>query len=261
MPGKYHVFIDESGTASPTNYKDSPVFTLSAFVTNERGRERLNDNLGRLKQKYFGRRSYYLHAKDVRWWLQQRNKSLTDFSKELTTVMNSIYFFLLFSCVDKEKAFRKGWGKEAIYKKSYTVLVSNMLKFFVARNIKGNIVAEASNIEQDMYLYNSFFHFIANGIDRLSITPDIAKNHLTSLSFVTKLNNDVEEQMADMYGMYGKIRLQIDKKERDEASLDPLEYAVYKTAGKKLFNGGANCNDHKRNKLYKEINSFIKLPK
>lgn len=96
-------------------------------------------------------------------------------------------------------------------------------------------IAEASNSNQDIHLYNAFFHLIRGGISRLNIDHKIAKKYFTSLNFVTKVNNDSGTQLADLFGIYGRTELEIRKGKKKIEKLDCLESMIYKLAKKKLL--------------------------
>ncbi|HSW90256.1 MAG TPA: DUF3800 domain-containing protein [Patescibacteria group bacterium] len=233
----YNIFIDESGTASPNSYQSSPYFTLAGVLINDLHGGKLKKELDELKLKYFGKKSYILHANEVKYHLKKRGKRLEDFSKDLDKLLNKCYFSLLFVTVDKKKAYSLGLDAVYVYRQTYTILLSNMLKFLSAKQMKGQIFAEASNSGQDLHLYNAFFHLIRRGIDRLAITHDQAREHLTCLSFVTKPNNDAEEQISDLFGFFGRLKMEIDRKVSKIDDLDPFEKVIYFQAQKDYSQG------------------------
>lgn len=177
---------------------------------------------------------------------------------DLKKILNSHNFFILSTLVDKEKAYRLGWAKSAILNKSYRILFSNLLKFLIAKDLKGQVVSEASNVEQDIFIYQNMFHFLVNGIDNLNITPQEAKEHLTSISFVTKLNNDPEEQLADLYGSCRRLIEELKNKKKKVEELNPIQKVLLDSFDKKLFVGKATKEN--KAKLYKAINPAVKLP-
>lgn len=255
----YGIFMDESGSSDPKSYKVSPYFALCGVLINEKNGKKLDKEFRKLKVKYFKNEDFVLHSSDIRYHLNKNNKSLADFSKDLKKILTGCYFSLLYVVIDKEKVFKMGWTTVTIYKETYTILLANVLKFLTAKNLRGKIFAEASNATQDINLYEAFFHLIRRGIDRLSITNKDARKHLTHLCFVTKLNNDAEEQLTDLFGIYGRLKLELQKGKRNKQSLDPFENVIFEIAEKNLFKGTL-AKDTKKIKLYRAINSFKLLP-
>lgn len=259
---KYYIFIDETGNADPSNYKAEPFYTVTAVLMSEKIKERLSLELAKIKLKYFGNKNYILHRNKIKSALKYKKKSLDFFLKDLEPILNQDYY-LLQVLVNKEKGlYKKGWDKLYIYKQTYRILLGNILKFSIARDVRSIICTEASSVSQDINIYESFFHFIANGIDYLDITPQTVKNHLTSLNFVTKLNNDAGEQLADLFSKTPITKYKINQKIETESNLDKLDSLLYlksliKTRKPIL---PTNCSNPLKKKLYPTITSFKIIP-
>jgi hypothetical protein len=255
----FNIFIDESGMANPLMHKNSPYFTVCGMVINQEHRNKLNQELTKLKIKHF-KKDIVIHTEEIRDILKTEKK-LEDFSKDLDTILNNTPFFLLYSIVDNEKANRFSWNNKASYKKCYRELVGNLIKFLIAKNSVGHICAEASTVFQDIILYENFFHYLANGIKNLAINPEDVKRHLTSVTFVTKANNDAEEQIADLFGCIPRVKLSIDSEQRTPESLDSLEAILLSSMEKHLFKFNFSLNlSATKKRLYKEIYSFSVMP-
>lgn len=203
---KYHVFIDESGTAELSNYKKSPYFSLCAVIIDENNNKKLRKDFEQLKLKYFNRKNFVLHAVDLRWNLKVREKSLQKFSKDLEKIIDRCNFYIIYVLTKKEHALEKSWTSKTIYERSYQSLLSNLLEFLVKKNAKVEIFAEASNLGQDQYLYKAFVRLIQLGIKKKNISHQLTRNIFTSLCFVTKLNHDSGTQLADLFGFFGKLK-------------------------------------------------------
>ncbi|MFA6184651.1 MAG: DUF3800 domain-containing protein [Candidatus Shapirobacteria bacterium] len=252
---KYFIFIDESGTSDVKSFKIQPFFTVVGLMIGENNREKMKIDFEDLKLKHFGSKNYVIHNTEIRRDLKTDIK-IKNFSLDLEKFLNKYNFFILSTNVDKEKAFRLGWSKNTVLNRSYRSLFSNLLKFLIAKNLKGQVVSEASNSEQDIIIYQNVFHYLVNGISNLNITPQESKKHLTSISFVTKFNNDPEEQIADLYGVCPRLKEEINNK--DIKNLNPIQKVLLASFEKKLFIGFAKKKDKVR--LYKEIKSTVKLP-
>ncbi|MDA1080050.1 MAG: hypothetical protein O2840_05170, partial [bacterium] len=198
-------------------------------------------------------------ASELRYQLKKRKKLLSGFTKGLEFVLQNCDFYLLYVVVEKKMAQKRGWDSVYIYKQTYLLLLSNLLKFLTAKKRNGQIFSEASNISQDTHLYNAFFHLIRRGIADSLITNVQARQRFTSLCFVTKPNNDAEEQLADFFGIYGRLKMEIEEKIRSPSKLDDFEVLISKIANKSLFRV-TNAQAARKVRLYKEIDSFKIIP-
>lgn len=254
---KHFIFIDESGTSDVKSYKLQPYFTVIGLVVSANNREKIKVDFENLKLKHFGSKNYIVHNTEIRRYLKTEKK-IKDFSLDLKTFLDKHNFFILSTMVDKEKAFRLGWVKTTILNRSYRLLFSNLLKFLIAKDLKGQVISEASNAEQDIIIYQNVFHYLVNGISNLDISPQEAKKHLTSVSFVTKLNNDPEEQISDLYGVCSRLKEELKNKTKKIEELNPIQKVLLESFEKKLF----ICKAINKNKakLYNKINSSVRLP-
>ncbi|MFA5025550.1 MAG: DUF3800 domain-containing protein [Candidatus Shapirobacteria bacterium] len=253
----YTIFIDESGMSSPQTWQESPYFSLVGLMINDNSHEKFNTDLNVLKKKYFKDEEYVLHGAEIIRELQS-TKQLDSFCVDLKKFLKSHVFFLFFINTNKKEAFKKGWSSSTILTNSYKLIIANLIKFLIAKNYRGRINSEASYVEQDIYLYKNFFHFLSNGIKDLSISPEDVKKHLTSISFVTKLNNDPEEQIVDLYGVCGKTHALIKGKQAILSDFNPLINVLYSSMLEKLFVD--KSKNPEKSKYYSQINSFIQIP-
>jgi hypothetical protein len=100
---------------------------------------------------------------------------------------------------------------------------------------------------------------IRRGVERLRIDHEQARAHLTSLSFVTKPNNDPEEQLSDLFGIYGRVKLDLAQHKRKISDLDPLERTLYDLGEKRIFKATV-AKDKRKNELYGQITGFKIVP-
>jgi len=254
---KHYIFIDESGTSDVKNFKYSPIFTVVGLVIGENCREKFNSSFQKLKEKHFGSKNYIIHSSEITRHLKT-NIKIKKFATDLKIFLNKYDFFILYVSTNKEKAFRLGWEKITLLNRTYRILIGNLIKFLIAKNLQGQIISEASNVEQDITIYKNMFHYCTNGFNRLNISPKEIKKHLTSISFVTKLNNDSEEQIADLFCSCPRILSDLSNKKMGENNLNEIQKVLIDILKKKLFIGKATKKE--KLKLYKEINPEVKLP-
>lgn len=217
-----YVFVDETGKSDFSH--DSKYFCLSAIVINERNREKLKSAIENLKQKYFGSKHYVLHGSELKRKLKICKKN------------------------------------EVILEKSYSMILSNLIKFVVAKDFKGQIIAEASAHEQDLHLYLNFFKFMGNGIPRLNISPKDVKSHVTSITYVTKQNEDCETQLVDLLAGVIPIKHELMRKHKELHEVSGYDQEILKILDRKLFVVNANAQDRRKKVLYSAITSYKKFP-
>lgn len=243
--------------SNPKMYKVSPYFSLCGIVLNESSRGKIKKSLDSLKLKYF-KNNIILHSSELRRLLKTK-ENIGSFANDLGKILKGHSFFLLFVVVDNKKAKNYSWNSVAVYRKTYREIIGNLIKFLIAKNSTGVVFSEASNVSQDISLYQNFFHYIANGIPTLGIKPSDVKERLTAVNFVTKANNDIEEQLADLFASMGRVMVEIKNGTKKYANLDPIDKLLYDAASTNLFEKN-NATKPNKIKLYKSINSFTTLP-
>ena len=257
----FTIFLDESGWADLKAVTESPYYTVCGVVIKENCRVSIKKDLEKIKEKYFGSKNYILHSVRLRRDLAKKHKKIRDFAVDLEKLLKSHNFFLLISVVDKAKAIKYSWINKTVYDRVYEDILGNLIKFLKARKSVGHIYAEASTVHQDIFIYNNFFTYISNGLPSLSITPSDVKQHLTSLTYVTKLNNDAEQQIADLFGYCGTLQIRMNKKEIDLSSLDEINQVLFKVMQSKYFQvDPSRVLKPIKKKLYKSIVPFSVLP-
>ncbi|MBU1200693.1 DUF3800 domain-containing protein [Patescibacteria group bacterium] len=253
-----YIFIDETGKVDKKD--KSEYFCLSAIIINDVNRERLKNGLEKLKQKYFGSKGYVIHGSQVKRGLKHKKKDLNKFSKDFRKIALSINFFALCTITDKHKAYSRGWLKTTILEKSYRMILSNLIKFVMAKDYKGQIIAEASAHEQDLHLYKNFFHFMANGIPKLHISTDDVKKHVTAISYVTKQNDDNETQFVDLLAGVIKIKHKLDSGQITKDQISDFDKELLYILERKLFTTSARVIKKRKSELYKAIIAYAKYP-
>lgn len=255
---KAYIFIDETG--KPDKADKSEYFCLSTIVINDKNREKLKIGFEELKQKYFGSRSYVIHGSELKRDLRNVKKDQTEFAKDLRRMVLPIGFFALCTITDKEKAYHLGWQKITILERSYRMILSNLIKFVMAKEYKGQIIAEASAHEQDLHLYKNFFHFMANGISRLGVSTEDVKKHVTAISYVTKQNGDCETQLVDLLAGVIEIKHKLNLKQIKTSDVSEFDQEVLKIFENKLFVPNVKGGDKKKKELYKALTAFVIYP-
>lgn len=255
---KAYIFVDESGKPDYTD--KSGYFCLSAIVIKDKNRIKLRSDLETLKQKYFGNKNFVIHGNEIKRTLRIKGKDEAEFAKDLRTVVLPIGFFALCTITSKSQAKNGNWIKDTILKKSYRTVLTNLIEFVIAKNFRGHIIAEASAQEQDLHLYRNFFHFLSNGIPQLKISSQDVKNHVTSIMYVTKQNEDCEEQLVDLLAGVIPLKYLIERNKLNETNVSEFDRELLKILENKLFVANANGQNIRKKQLYKSITSYKKFP-
>lgn len=116
-------------------------------------------------------------------------------------------------------------------------------------------MVESATAQKDFYYHKEAGYFLSNGFKELKIDFRQVQDVLTEVSFVTKKNHDIEEQIADLLA-YG-LRLKYEKKPLSK--LSDYEKRLLKIVEGKLFKLNVNTGNKKK-KLHSKIKSFKILP-
>jgi len=257
---KFSLFIDELGIANPKAI-ESKLYVLTGIAVKKDFRDQLEVEANQIKFKYWNKTDIVFHSREI-------GKNLGDFvifkNKESLKKLfiNDLFNFLsnipitIFSIVvDKNLAFRKNWNDIKILRETIRLLYFNFLTFLLGKNHgKGKIVVESATAEKDIYYLRYFAYFTSPNCKELNVDYKKIQNILTSISFVTKRNFDIEEQIADLFSYAGKCKYIKDYKNKPYAS-GSYENKIIKILNNKLFLKPKNLSA-KKLKLYKQPTSL-----
>ena len=207
---EYVLFIDETGTASPLDVHSS-YYILAGCAVLESERIKLRQWADHIKFKYWGKTDVVFHSREIGrkendFSVFGRAKLFHEFLADMEDYLSKYKFFTFCVIVDKVEAKAKNWNDKKIYKETSEALLKNFLCFLMSQNARGKIVIESATAEKDFYFYKALSSYLGNGIPRLHISHSQVKNTLTSISFVTKNNFDIEEQLADLLAFAAKCK-------------------------------------------------------
>lgn len=262
MGKTYLLYVDESGTSSPTFHPDFP-YVLSSVVIEQSKQKELETQFDELKLKYWGTKDIVLHSEDIGKNINDcrifRNKSelKNQFIDDLMDTVRKAPAFCFYAIVEKTKLPPTA-RETTIVKKTAQSVFFNFLAYLLTRpdDSRGKIIIEASSAFKDVEYLKSFTHFLSPGcklIDADFPPYDIIRKKLTQLSFVTKLNHDTETQIADIlsYGAHCKY------KQVKGASYSDNSYKgkICAVIDEKMFILPRSASGE-RKKFYKKIKSF-----
>ena len=255
----YYTFLDEYGFADPKTFSKDPYFIVTAVLYNSKTKDIIINNLNTLKINYFGKKSYILHRSELYKDLKSNHISYSAFADDLEKTLYC-KFIVFQTIVKKKDVFYLNWTTKTVYKNVYRDLFGNITKYSIAKDVNNIVLAEASSVNQDIEIYKNFFHYIANGISTLNISHTDVKQHLTSLNFVIKINNDAGEQLADLFSKSGKHKYLSDIGVSKSEDLDYLDSLLLNILKKRLFSYPLNCKNKRKILIYPTIQSFRNFP-
>lgn len=197
----FKLYVDENGV-SDLNHWD-PNFTLCGIIVKKHQAEELRIKADQIKFKYWNRTDIVFHSKDIAtktgdFSILGDPTTEKNFHRDLMAFLNLPYQCIVVS-VDKTKARSSGWNSAMILDRANEKMIEFFLRFLTKNGAsnKGQIVLESSSA-QDIAFYKQYAYFFSHGLAPVSLTADDVKKTLTSLSFVSKGNHDIEAQLADL---------------------------------------------------------------
>jgi hypothetical protein len=261
MKGSFTLFIDETGNANPLS-KQSNSYILCGCAVPNSSIEELKIKADQIKFKYWGRTDIVFHSEDIgnnskEFSIFANNRAIkAAFIKDLFAYLRWSPITMFIIVVDKSLATSKGWNHVKVVKETSKTLIYHFITWVLSAKSKGKIVIEAS--EKDVHYLKNFNYFLSPGAKELSVDYTVIQNTLTSISFVTKKNHDVEEQIADILAYAARCKFLQDFGTRfapgtyENKIISILEY--------KLFNPPTNAGSQK-SAFYQQIEPFCILPK
>lgn len=255
-----NLFIDESGQANPKS-KDSPCYILCGCIVNEECRNYLKIRADQIKFKYWGNTSIVFHSREIGRKVDdfenlRDQDTWKSFQQDLFRFLSSGGFQIFIVVIDKIKAVKRNWNEVKVYKESADLMVKNfVLSLLAFQRNKGRLVVESATSQKDFLYHKAVGYYLSNGIKELKVPYSDVQNVLTEISFVTKKNHDIEEQIADL--MTYAARLKFLKKKPED--LDEYERRIMAILDSKLFSINPNTGERKK-KFHSKIDSFKILP-
>lgn len=262
---QYRLFIDELGIASP-KATESKIYVLTGIMVRNDLRKDLKIKADQIKYKYWNKTNIIFHSREIGknfgdFSIFENNEELKEsFIKDLFEYLGNIPLTILSIIVDKQKALKTNWNDIKIFKETIKLLYYNYLAFLLGKeSSNGKIVVESATAEKDVYYLKYFAYFTSPKCVELNIDYKKIQEILTSISFVTKRNFDIEEQIADIFSYAAKCKFEHDFKKKS-FSINSYENKIIKILNEKLFNKPKNLS-RKKSSFYEKVDSFIVLPK
>lgn len=254
------LFIDESGDANP-KVLSSETYILADCMVDDFTREKLKIEANQIKFKYWSRTDIIFHSREI--WRKEgdfkifkERKIFDEFQKDLFSFLSINNFQMFFVIVDKKKAFQINWNDRKVYEQTAFIMIKNFILSLLAQNnMKGRIVVESATSIKDFYFHKAASHFLSRGIPELNVSYKQIQDVLTEISFVTKKNHDIEEQIADLLAYSAKLKF----KGKKQTAMNNYEKSIIKILKTKVFTMHPQTGDKKK-KYYSQIDSFKTIP-
>ncbi|OGD63601.1 hypothetical protein A2160_01915 [Candidatus Beckwithbacteria bacterium RBG_13_42_9] len=262
----YHeLFIDELGNVNPVDTK-SDIYVLCGCAVEKFQREVLKTKADQIKFKYWSHTEVVFHSRELGIKGNQfeifkgKKKLREDFLSDLFQFLKQSQFTIFVIVCDKSKAKQKGWNSTKIIKTTGRKLFYHYISWLLGlKRGSGKITIESATAEKDRYYLNEFSYFLAPGCRELSVDYRKVQSILTSISFVTKHNADIEEQIADLFSYAAKCKyLRLSKQQ--SFKVGTYEDKIIRLLDLKLFRKPRFAREFKM-KFYESIDPFCILPK
>ncbi len=140
-------------------------------------------------------------------------------------------FKMFFAIVDKEKTKKLGWDETKIYKETAKSMIRNFILILLSHDSRGEVVIESATAEKDFYFHRALGYFLSEGLTVPKVSYKKVQETITSISFVSKKNHDIEEQIADLFAYAIKckyLKKKIKKNSYEEIMLRILNKKIFR---------------------------------
>lgn len=212
----YTLFLDESGLNNLNGIDPSrPHFLVGGLIFQDDQRLAIQHMSEFIKTKYWDDKYHILHAADgTHLETSDHKKYLSD----LHELLSMFDFRALVSSINKNKfiqahppisnaltKYKTQKGFQSIVTAAHRQItvdcayeaLTMFLYFLHQNNFNGRVVVEATSGEQDKSIIDAY-NLLLTGHQQLQISYRDVRRLITSISFVTKKNLDIETQIADM---------------------------------------------------------------
>lgn len=252
--------MDELGNLNVSDTK-SKYYVLSGCAVEQTQREIIKIRADQIKFKYWGKTDVVFHSREMgtkggQFEIFRNKRTLwNEFLGDLFTLLSESQFTLFAVVCDKDELRSRGWNDIRLIKVTARKLIYHYLSWlFGLQNVSGKITIESATSEKDRYYLNEFSYFLSPGCRELSVNFRLVRSVLTSIAFVTKNNNDIEEQIADLFA-YGMKCLYLREIKKATFMTGSYEDKLIRVLKLKLFRKPRFARE-KKMKFYEAIEPF-----
>lgn len=136
-------------------------------------------------------------------------------------------------------------------------LFGNFLLKLLTTDSRGEMIIESATAEKDIYLLQALAYFLAAGLEKPKVSYNVVKDTLTSVSFVTKQNNDIEEQISDLFGYGAKLTYM--KELKQAVPKLPYENMILRVFNRSIYKVPTSAGP-KKARFFNEVKPFLVIP-
>lgn len=263
---EYCLHIDESGSSTPAYQPERPYILVGCAIATQR-KAALKAKADELKKKYWGRTSIVFHHADIASngkdfdIFRGNAESKKAFKDDLISFLRAAPIVAFVALVDKEH-ITATWKEETLVHKTTCAVYFNYISFLYSqKNPHGEIIIESATSEKDTYYLKELSYFLSPNcpeIDSDFTNLRNIKEVLCSITFVTKHNNDIETQIADIFG-YAAFCLFKQQKKGKKFKKDSYEDKLIRVLKQKLFAIPPDIGPDKK-RFFSKVDAFKYLP-
>ncbi|HMH31184.1 MAG TPA: DUF3800 domain-containing protein [Methylomirabilota bacterium] len=208
---RYKLFIDESGREHQSH--QSKYYILIGCIIEAAAQHELEVRSNQIKYRYWKRTDIVFHSREIDrnagdFAIFAGNEKLKkEFMSDLVHLINSAPIKVTCCVVDKDKVYKVPWKHTTIIHKTADSVVLDFLRLIYSKTsaVTGVIVHEASGYEKDTEYLKAFNKVVTPAWTRKHPEFPNIRERLTSITFATKLNHDIECEIADLLS-YAALR-------------------------------------------------------
>lgn len=212
-----------------------------------------------LKFKYWDKTDVVFHSEELGKRVGEyaifkgNDHLLKQFYNQLFTLLNSAPIVVTAAIVDKDLAYADGWTKDTILQKASESIIMDFMSYLYGEpGSKGRVVYEASGYTRDAEYLKAYTRYLDPAWQK--VNPDFTdvRQHLTSITFANKLNQDTEMQLADIlsYAVVCKFK---QKTRRAKYKSGSYEDRIIALLDKKTLRKPSQMSNKDKIKYYSKI--------
>lgn len=254
-----NLFVDESGSDNPKK-GISKCYIVCGCLVSEFKRNELKIRADQIKFKYWGRTDIVFHSREIgrkegNFSILKDKKIYQNFQNDLFNFLSLASIQLFVVLVNHKDAIKQNWNSQKIYKETAGVLIKNFILALLAiGDCRGKLIVESASAEKDFVFHKTAGYFLSNGIKELNIGYKDVQNVLTEISFVSKKNYDIEEQIADLLAYGAKLKFL-----KGSSPITVYKNKILKIMEQKVFRMNPETSTKKK-RFYSLIEGFTILP-
>lgn len=263
---KYKMFIDELGVPHK-NHKSDHYILMGCIIEKDKQAD-LEIKANLIKYRYWKSTDVVFHSREMGLSVdgfaifKDDDKKKAEFQKDLISFLSNAPIRITSCVVDKKRVYGYPvpWTQTTIIKKTSDTLILDFLRHLYIKNSSGIIIFESSGFDKDGEYLKSFNKVLTPGW--VNKNPQFAniREHLTSITFATKLNHDIECEIADLMSYAALCKYQQQEGIKTFASKSYENKMIEVLNKKMLGNEKVISSKAKKQKYSTEITGFRVLP-